>query len=233
MPPFADFNTAQQFHRLLVLFLRELTPPGEPGGLPAYLLQQAVALHAPRGTHLCATCRPEHHREWPSHVHNATNKAQTYVPQELAVAPAVAPEGNSCRECGPPYPCRTVLEVATASRFPVPWTPAELIQAMKAVSLLTPDFRPNPSTTSFMLLDGDPIVAAEFEASSGNWIIHVVEHGQDRPERLADDDAFFDLLRDLVRVRAFSYPDDWRAAVGPGAAAAAREWWDQQEALKG
>ncbi|MGW1081094.1 hypothetical protein [Kitasatospora sp. NPDC002522] len=73
---------------------------------------------------------------------------------------------------------------------------------MQDVSPLTPDVRPNPSTTSFLLLDGDPVVTAEFEASSGSWIVHYVERGQDRPEPVADDAAFLDLLRDLARVRA-------------------------------
>ncbi|MFJ9774372.1 hypothetical protein ACIRVF_24560 [Kitasatospora sp. NPDC101157] len=96
---------------------------------------------------------------------------------------------------------------------------------MKDVSLLTPDFSPNPSTTSFLLLENDPVITAEFEVSSGNWIIHYIERGEDRSERVADDAAFLDLLRDLSCARAVGHPGDWTTAVQPGAAAA-RTWWD-------
>ncbi|MFD7731055.1 hypothetical protein ACFV6F_11815 [Kitasatospora phosalacinea] len=220
--PFADYVGAERFHQKLLSFLRELTPPGEQAGLPADLLQQAVALHAPRGPHLCPTCRPEHHRELPFRGHRSHGRLPGTVK---------ASRKNSCRECGPPYPCRTVLAVALTSRFPVPWAPAELIRMMKAVSLLTPDPQPDPSTSSFLLLDNDPRTSAAFEASSGSWTIHHVERGQPWSERPADDAAFIGRLRDLAHVHAVGYhePENWTAEVQP-AAEAARAWWDTRRA---
>lgn len=41
VPPFADFAAAQQFHRLVLLHLRELKLPGEPVGLHQFLLAEA------------------------------------------------------------------------------------------------------------------------------------------------------------------------------------------------
>ncbi|WP_344883356.1 hypothetical protein [Allokutzneria multivorans] len=144
------------------------------------------------------------------------------------------PATGGCADCGPPYPCATVLTVAALSRFPAPWTPVTLIAAMKAVRLLTPDRVPSRSTTFFGLLDSDPQISAEKEEHSGAWIIHVVERGQDRPVRLADDDAFVDHLLDMTRTNAFPFgwgiPEGWVPAVRPGVDAA-REWWREHEAL--
>lgn len=216
VPPFADFATARSFHRLLLLFLREVKQPGEQAGMHVFLLNQALDWHSPRDAGLCADCRPERDRTWCNHK-----------------GPRVTP-GSACTECGAPYPCRTVLAVAALSRFPAPWTPASLIRAMKAVSLLTPDWRTNPSTTSFLLFDDDPRVSAEQDPTTRNWVIHVVERGQDRPERLADDAAFIDRLLDMTRVVAFPHgwgvPDGWQDTVRSGVPAA-RAWWERHAAL--
>jgi hypothetical protein len=217
VPPFTDFDDAQRFHRLLLLFLRELKKPGEQVGLHAYLLGQAVGWHGPRRPEVCPDCRPGPRRGLCGHG-----------------GPKRRPDTVSCGECGLPYPCRTVLAVATVGGFPVPWTPVCLIRAMKAALLLSPDSRPNPSTASFLLLAGDPEIGAEYEQSSGNWIIHAVERGQDRPERLADDAAFIDKLLEFARSYAFPFgwgiPDGWVEAVRPGVAAA-RARWNRHETL--
>lgn len=216
VPPFADFDTAHLFHRLLLLFLREVKQPGEPAGMDAFLLNQVLGWHSPRHADLCADCRPEHGRTWCNHD-----------------GPRVAP-GSACTECGAPYPCRTVLVVAALSRFPAPWTPVSLVRAMKAVSLLSPDRRPDPSTTSFLLLDSDPQISAEQDPATGSWVIHVVERGQDRPKHLKDDAAFIDHLMDMTRHFTFPYPwvipDGWQEVVRPGVPAA-RAWWERHAAL--
>jgi hypothetical protein len=220
-PPFTGLATAQRFHGLLLLYVRELKRPGEPVGLHQFLLGQAVSWHAPRGGAACTYCEP------PSH---------SFACQAAGDQPD---GGRACAQCGPPYPCRTVLSVATVSRFPVPWTPVGLVLAMKAVGLLPSVDRHRDDLMTPTLRWGgdgwaDPALTATRDQRTGGWIVHSKERSTEHTERLADDAAFCNYLLGRAHVHVFPYAwevePSWVSAVRPGVAQA-RSWWMQHAQL--
>lgn len=107
VPPFDSYAEAQRFHRLLLLFLRDLKEAGEPISRQQYLLAGVVDLHGPAAA--------------------STDRA----PQ--AQAPAQQP---CCALCGTPYPCRTVLAVAVGAGLPIAWSaPAEVVPVLRDAGL--------------------------------------------------------------------------------------------------
>jgi hypothetical protein len=59
VPPLADVESAQRFHRMLMLHVARLKYRGDPVGLHQFLLGQALGLHMPEreGAAQCADCR--------------------------------------------------------------------------------------------------------------------------------------------------------------------------------
>jgi hypothetical protein len=222
VPPFADFDAADQFHRLLLLYLRELKQPGDPVALHQFLLGQALYWHAPRGGAACAQCQP------PSH---------TYACQNAGNQPG---GGGVCAQCGPPYPCRTLLTAAAVARFPVPWTPVSLARAMKSVGFLSlGDGQTDDPITPTQLRWGgdgwvDPRLTATRDQHTGSWVVRSQERSSTQTERFADDSAFCDHLLDQALAMAFPYAwkvePSWVLAVQPGVARA-RSWWSYQVQL--
>lgn len=212
MPPFADFAAAQRFHRMLLLFMSELSDEGQPVGLHQYLLGQALHWHAPRGGFACRHCVPPGH---------------TYGCQTAGEQPD---GGRECAQCGPPYPCRTVLAVATISRFPAPWTPAGLGRILGML----------PDDTEDPVLrwggDGwiDPRVTAERDPRTGKWVVTSMERSQATVRRFADDAAFCDYLLDHLQAFAFPYAHqvdpEWRDAVRAGNVRA-HTWWRRESTM--
>jgi hypothetical protein len=58
VPPLADVESAQRFHRMLMLHVARLKHRGDPVGLHQFLLGQALSLHLPEreGTAQCSEC---------------------------------------------------------------------------------------------------------------------------------------------------------------------------------
>jgi hypothetical protein len=58
VPPPADAESAQRFHRMLMLHVARLKHRGDPVGLHQFLLGQALSLHLParEGAAQCADC---------------------------------------------------------------------------------------------------------------------------------------------------------------------------------
>lgn len=176
LPPFTGLWAAQQFHRLVLVYVVELKQPDEPIGLHQFLLGQALHWHAPR-------------------------------------------DEAACAQCGPPYPCRTVLSVAAVARVPAPWTPIRLVRAMKAAGLLSDDARHVDSRTD-LHLGGDgwfePRVTATRDERTGGWELRSVERSTETTVRLIGDGAVCDYL--FERARSHAYP--YGCAVDPAASAA-------------
>ena len=219
VPPFADFATAQQFHRLLLLYLRELKRPGEPVGLHQFLLAEALWWHAPRGGSACVYCEPPRH---------------SYICYHAGDQPG---GGAVCAQCGPPFPCRTLLSVAAVARFPAPWTPVSLVRALRSAGLLqSRSDAPDKPTYLHWGGDGwtDPSFTAACDPHDGSWLMVRVERSDEETTRFADDAALCDYLLDQARASPYPYgahvEPSWVAAVQPGAAPA-RSWWAQHMRL--
>lgn len=145
----------------------------------------------------------------------------------------------TCFACGAPYPCRTVLGVAVLARFPVPWSPATLVRALRSVGLLPVasdgDGGGDGDGDNRLELDpyGDPQQWAT-RTRDGGWILETRERGSVSSRELPDDRSLYDFLAD--RVRSFPYPygrgvdASWLPAVRQGAGAA-QEWWTGHAAL--
>lgn len=156
-------------------------------GLHQFLLNQAFAWHTPLAAAECRLCRPGYR------CRHQRDKVDAVV---------------QCRQCGTAYPCPPLLSIALVSRFPAPWSPAGLVEAMRAAQLLDID---GPGAGKDELsLGGDgwmvPHFTAKQNTSDGSWIIRRQERGDIQTDRLADDQAFCEYLTELIRGHAFRMP---------------------------
>jgi hypothetical protein len=215
VPPFADFASADRFHRVLMLYLSRLDErPDDPVGFTGFLLGQTLWPHKPE--------RRYGEPRWESESESWHRWARNHSDQPVK-------ERRVCGACHTPYPCRTVLTVALASRFPAPWTPYSLVAAMRLTGLL-----PSAEGHSHgwvMLGEDSPRRIAE-RTKDGVWTVRAWEKNSEWVEHeAADDAAFCAYLMDQVDRFPYPYgnsvPEDWRALVEP-AAEAARRWWTER-----
>jgi hypothetical protein len=132
---------------------------------------------------------------------------------------------GGCTECGPPYPCRTVLSVARNSRLPIPWTLDRLLPVLAAAGLVGFD----PGRPDLVVVSGgDPHVAYARDAD-GVWSLGFSERGNLEVTAVGDDAALCEVLG-RGSIRAVGYPFGWqqdekgRRAGLPGALPLKADW---------
>ncbi|MDD4867616.1 MAG: hypothetical protein PHQ28_11020 [Mycobacterium sp.] len=133
----------------------------------------------------------------------------------------------ACRSCGPTYPCGTVLSVALLSKFPAPWTPWALAQAVNAAGLLGAEVIRGGDIT----WQGSDYTVDLSRRDDGSWLCDERQRGGHDNYAIGDDQECCDFI--AKRVHDFPVGFGWKVTeadldvVRPGVGPA-RAWWLKQ-----